>query len=392
MLTSDDNRYIYLIDRIKGYGISQILSELKLNDYEILLPFFEEMKKSSDIFIRENQFLKYALSKTNLKLLKFIINNNLYTHYGKYQLTITCIENNDNLKFINIMEQAGFDFKKITLVKYLLRSKNNKSSYIEYIAGSFIADYKDKYQDNWKEYFFTDVFKLDSTPNFFDFNFENSEDRFKFELFNDANFYNILTFMKLGIVFEDKLIEHICKYNIEDSDYEVLEKEFNIHLNKIDYLYYSIQSDKPRKSTDIIMNNITFSRDKEEEIKIFSILKKALDNYNYSNILKIIEIYPFKDDKAYLKIAEELYLNILEKRNPSNYKQLPELTTILFGFISQERFNKSKLFIDNQDKLIDALKFIFQYKDSDSIIRPIEKKLLQSTFSNNLNTVNKKRL
>lgn len=42
------------------------------------------------------------------------------------------------------------------------------------------------------------------------------------------------------------------KYNIEDSDYERLQKEFNIHLNKIDYLYYSIQSDKPRKSTDII--------------------------------------------------------------------------------------------------------------------------------------------
>lgn len=172
----------------------------------------------------------------------------------------------------------------------------------------------------------------------------------------------------------------------------MLGKEFNIHLNKIDYLYYSIQSDKPRKSTDIIMNNVNFSRDKEEEIKIFSILKKAMDNYNYPNILKIIEIYPFKDDKSYLKIAEELYLNILETRNPSNYKHLPELTTILFSFISQERFNKSKLFIDNQDKLIDALKSIFQYKDSDSIIRPIEKKLLQSTFSNNLNTVNKKRL
>ena len=182
------------------------------------------------------------------------------------------------------------------------------------------------------------------------------------------------------------------KYNIEDSDYERLQKEFNIHLNKIDYLYYSIQSDKPRKSTDIIMSNVNFSRNKEEEIKIFSILKKAMTNYNYPNISKIIEIYPFKDDKAYLKIAEELYLNILETRNPSNYKHLPELTTILFSFISQERFNKSKLFIDNQDKLIDALKFIFQYKDSDSIIRPIEKKLLQSTFSNNLNTVNKKRL
>ena len=182
------------------------------------------------------------------------------------------------------------------------------------------------------------------------------------------------------------------KYNIEDSDYERLQKEFNIHLNKIDYLYYSIQSDKPRKSTDIIMSNVNFSRNKEEEIKIFSILKKAMTNYNYPNISKIIEIYPFKDDKAYLKIAEELYLNILETRNPSNYKHLPELTTILFSFISQERFNKSKLFIDNQDKLIDALNSIFQYKDSDSIIRPIEKKLLQSTFSNNLNTVNKKRL
>ena len=197
-MISDDNRYIYLTDRIKGYGISQILPELKLNDYETLLPFFEEMKKSSNIFILENQFLKYALSKTNLKLLKFIINNDLYTNYGKYQLTITCIQNNDNLKFINIMEQAGFDFNKITLIKYLLRSKNNKSSYIEYIAGSFIADYKEKYQDNWKEYFFTDVFKLDSTPNFFELNFKNSEDKFKFELFNDTNFYNILTFMKLG--------------------------------------------------------------------------------------------------------------------------------------------------------------------------------------------------
>ena len=182
------------------------------------------------------------------------------------------------------------------------------------------------------------------------------------------------------------------KYNIEDSDYERLQKEFNIHLNKIDYLYYSIQSDKPRKSTDIIMSNVNFSINKEEEIKIFSILKKAMTNYNYPNISKIIEIYPFKDDKAYLKIAEELYLNILETRNPSNYKHLPELTTILFSFISQERFNKSKLFIDNQDKLIDALNSIFQYKDSDSIIRPIEKKLLQSIFSNNLNTVNKKRL
>lgn len=140
------------------------------------------------------------------------------------------------------------------------------------------------------------------------------------------------------------------------------------------------------------MSNVNFSRNKEEEIKIFSILKKAMTNYNYPNISKIIEIYPFKDDKAYLKIAEELYLNILETKNPSNYKHLSELTTILFSFISQKRFNKSKLFIDNQDKLIDALKSIFQYKDSDSIIRPIEKKLLQSTFNNNLNTVNKKLL
>lgn len=210
MHTSNENKEAYLHDQIKKHGILAILPKLEYSDFEHLLPFFIKMKELSNNFIIENQLLKYILPKNNLKLLKIVINNNLYSHYDSYEVTKLYINNTDNLKFMKILEQAGFDFNHITLIKYLLHSKNDKSSYIKHIAEPFIQNYQHKYQEEWKINFYRDVFKKDNEQNIFELEFSNPADKFEFELFSKPHFSNILTFMELGIVFENKLIEHIC--------------------------------------------------------------------------------------------------------------------------------------------------------------------------------------